>query len=199
MSFTIIKPVVHEIKIKRSRFICYLFPVAEMESAKAKIRLISQQNQEASHNCWCYRLGKNGELEHASDAGEPAGTAGKPMLGQLKKADLSNVVAVVTRYFGGIKLGVSGLISAYGKVVKLAIDESITKEIFETKTYRIQTSYDFAEIFKYEMQNLAAKISDCSYKQFVQMEVHCKKEETKSLEIYLNEMEKTNKIKLLEK
>src|SRR5687768_10618077 len=101
-----------EVKIKNSVFICHLRPAQTVEEAKAFISEISGQYKDATHNCWAYITGKNGDIFHSSDAGEPAGTAGKPILNTLNKYRLTNISAVVTRYYGGVKLGVRGLIDA---------------------------------------------------------------------------------------
>lgn len=195
--FTIRNEIIHEIKIKRSRFICHLSPVQDVETAKDYIRTISHSHQNANHNCWCYRLGKIAEWEHASDAGEPTGTAGKPMLGQLKKADVSDVVVVVTRYFGGIKLGVSGLIDAYSTSVREALTLVEKLEIIEKKNYHIETTYDFAEKLKFDIQSFKATILSTEYSSFVSIKMEVEESLTENLEHFLFEMEKINKIKIL--
>src|SRR3989339_351950 len=90
------------IKIKRSVFVCTLDHVESIEKAKAFISRISKENKTATHNCWAYILGEKGEMFHSSDAGEPSGTAGKPMLSILKNYHMTQIAAVVTRYFGGV-------------------------------------------------------------------------------------------------
>lgn len=118
---TIAKNDVHEIDIKKSRFICHLARVKTEEEAKIFIEQIKKQYNNATHNCSCYCIGDNDEIQKANDDGEPTGTAGIPMLEVLKKHQIKDTVAVVTRYFGGIKLGAGGLIRAYGKAVSESI------------------------------------------------------------------------------
>src|SRR5215211_2540047 len=119
---TIAAPGSHEIVIKKSRFICTLARAATEDEARAAIETVRRRSWDASHNCSAYRVGPGGHLQRTSDDGEPAGTAGAPMLAVLTRRDLTDTVAVVTRYFGGILLGAGGLIRAYGQAVSEAID-----------------------------------------------------------------------------
>lgn len=111
----------HEVEIKKSRFICFLKRIETEEEAKAFIQQIKKDHWKANHNCSAFVLGDHHEIQRSSDDGEPSGTAGVPMLEVLKKNDLINVCAVVTRYFGGTKLGAGGLIRAYSGSVAQAI------------------------------------------------------------------------------
>ena len=110
-----------EIEIKKSRFICSLKRVTSEEEAKDFIQAIKKEHWKANHNCSAFVLGDHHEIQRSSDDGEPSGTAGVPMLEVMKKNDLINVCAVVTRYFGGTKLGAGGLIRAYSGSVAQAI------------------------------------------------------------------------------
>ena len=111
----------HKVEIKKSRFICFLKRIETEEEAKAFIQQIKKEHWKANHNCSAFVLGDHHEIQRSSDDGEPSGTAGVPMLEVLKKNDLINVCAVVTRYFGGTKLGAGGLIRAYSGSVAQAI------------------------------------------------------------------------------
>lgn len=111
----------HEVEIKKSKFICFLKRIETEEEAKAFIQQIKKEHWKANHNCSAFVLGDHHEIQRSSDDGEPSGTAGVPMLEVLKKNDLINVCAVVTRYFGGTKLGAGGLIRAYSGSVAQAI------------------------------------------------------------------------------
>ncbi len=106
-----------ELEIKKSRFICHFKQVTSEADAQTFIKSIKKEHSKANHNCVAYLIGEQDEIQRAYDDGEPSGTAGVPMLEVLKKRQLKNVVVVVTRYFGGIKLGAGGLIRAYGKAV----------------------------------------------------------------------------------
>ena len=114
----------HEIVIEKSRFICTLKKVATEEDAQEFIKEIKKKYWDATHNCSAYIVGENGMAQRSSDDGEPSGTAGLPMLEVLRKNNLHNVAAVVTRYFGGVKLGAGGLVRAYTSSVASAIEEA---------------------------------------------------------------------------
>jgi uncharacterized YigZ family protein len=107
----------HEIDIEKSRFICYVSPAKNEQEAQEFIAEIKKKHWDATHNCSAYLIGEHNEIQKANDDGEPSGTAGVPMLEVLKKRDVKDTVVVVTRYFGGKKLGSGGLIRAYGSSV----------------------------------------------------------------------------------
>jgi len=107
----------HEIVIDRSRFICHVFRVESVEEANRYIQDVREVHDRANHNCVAYLIGENNEFGRAADDGEPSGTAGAPMLEVLQRQNIKNCLVVVTRYFGGIKLGAGGLIRAYGSAV----------------------------------------------------------------------------------
>lgn len=123
MTITIKKDFIAEEEIKKSRFICHLKRVYTEEEARAFISEIKKEHHKANHNCSAFTLGERQEIQRSSDDGEPSGTAGVPMLEILKKREITNVCAVVTRYFGGIKLGAGGLIRAYAGSVGHALDQ----------------------------------------------------------------------------
>jgi uncharacterized YigZ family protein len=106
---------------KGSRFLAFAFPVQREQEVKRHVAAVRQEHYGARHHCYAYRMGKNGALFRANDDGEPSGTAGKPILGQLLSADLTNVLVVVARYFGGTLLGTSGLAAAYRCAAAAAI------------------------------------------------------------------------------
>ncbi|MBQ7733147.1 MAG: YigZ family protein [Synergistaceae bacterium] len=127
---------VYEEKIKRSVFIANLEPVHSEDEARDFLNRITSQHRDATHNCRAYILGSSGESEYSSDDGEPSGTAGRPILLAIKRSTLVNVMVIVTRYFGGVKLGTRGLIDAYGltasKALELAgvVERVITQKFF---------------------------------------------------------------------
>jgi uncharacterized YigZ family protein len=114
----------YESTISRSHFIASVSYTPGRKHFEETLRAISILHPKATHHCWAYRFIANPIVEHCSDAGEPAGTAGRPILGALKKYSLQNVAAVVTRYYGGIKLGVRGLIAAYGETTLRALERA---------------------------------------------------------------------------
>nr|WP_201470635.1 YigZ family protein [Microbacterium hydrocarbonoxydans] len=119
---TIAAPVQHEIVIKKSRFIATVEPVGSVEAADAVIARIRKQWWDARHNCTAMVTGLLADQARSSDDGEPSGTAGVPMLEVLRRRELTDVVAIVTRYFGGVKLGAGGLVRAYSSAVSEALD-----------------------------------------------------------------------------
>lgn len=133
--------------IKKSRFICHLKRVETEEEARNYIAQIKKEHYKANHSCSAMIIGEDGQVKRSSDDGEPSGTAGIPMLTVLEKRELTNVVAVVTRYFGGIKLGAGGLIRAYAGSVAHALDEIGTVEIKELNGIQIQLSYSQYQTF----------------------------------------------------
>ncbi|WP_314042591.1 YigZ family protein [Streptococcus cristatus] len=128
-------------EIKKSRFICHAKRVYSEEEARDFIAAIKKEHYKATHNCSAFIVGEKSEIKRTSDDGEPSGTAGVPMLGVMENHQLTNVCFVVTRYFGGIKLGAGGLIRAYAGSVALAIKEIGLIEIKEQAGLRLKMSY----------------------------------------------------------
>lgn len=130
-----------EEEIKKSRFICHLKRVETEEEARDYIASIKKLHHKANHSCSAFIVGKKSEIKRSSDDGEPSGTAGVPMLTVLEKQELTNVVAVVTRYFGGIKLGAGGLIRAYAGSVAGAIEAIGRVEVKRQEGLKLQLTY----------------------------------------------------------
>lgn len=133
---TIAAPITRELVVKKSRFIAHLVPVRSVAEADEVIGSIRRQYWDARHNCTAMVTGVTGDQARSSDDGEPSGTAGIPMLEVLRRRGLTDVVAVVTRYFGGVKLGAGGLIRAYSTAVSDALDESVLlhrRELLEAR------------------------------------------------------------------
>jgi len=119
--YTIEKASFAEYKDRGSSFLAYVFPIQSAEEFKKRLKELRAEHPKAAHHCYAYRIGVDGNDYRSGDDGEPAGSAGKPMLGQIDSKELTNVGAVVVRYFGGTLLGVPGLIQAYKTSVSLAI------------------------------------------------------------------------------
>jgi uncharacterized YigZ family protein len=141
---TISSPSEGEYKEKGSKFLAFAYPVASEEDVKKYLEKLSKAHHKARHHCYAYVLGENKELYRANDAGEPSNSAGKPILGQIQAKDLTNVLVVVVRYFGGVKLGVGGLINAYKSAAEAALNnaEIIEKDILAT----LKVQCDYADI-----------------------------------------------------
>jgi uncharacterized YigZ family protein len=119
--YTIEQPAVAEFKERGSRFLAYCYPVASIDICKIHIAALKKEHPKAVHYCIAYRIGMDGNTFRVSDDGEPAGSAGRPILGQIDNKQLTNVLVVVVRYFGGTLLGVPGLINAYKTATALAL------------------------------------------------------------------------------
>ncbi len=134
----------------RSKFLAFALPVCTAEEALALVAQYQKEYFDARHVCWAYRLGAEGEDWRANDNGEPSGTAGKPILGQIVSADLSDVLVIVVRYFGGVKLGTSGLIAAYRTAAAEALSAA---EVTERTVDEV-----FTVSFSYEQMNLVMRV-----------------------------------------
>jgi len=192
--YTVESRIEYEEKIKRSTFIATIENVSSIDSAKQFISTVSSQHKTASHNCWAYIVGDKAEISHSSDAGEPSGTAGKPMLNALQKHELSNVAVVVTRYYGGVKLGIRGLIEAYGISVENAVQKAILKKIINIQIYKLQTSYDFLDILTYNLRKMKAKITDSKYTENVTVTIEVEEKDQEILNKYIVELTNSRKI-----
>lgn len=130
---------------KMSRFLSFAIPVKTAEEAKAEVKTFQNRFHDARHVCWAYMVGPERTEWQLNDNGEPSGTAGKPILGQINSFDVTDVLVIVVRYFGGIKLGTSGLISAYREAARLALEEAGKKELCKMTTLSITFPYVGAE------------------------------------------------------
>ena len=139
----------HEVVIKKSRFICSLTRIKSEAEAQAFIAETSKANRKANHNCFAYLLGDQDQIQRESDNGEPSGTAGVPILEALKMEHLHDVCAVVTRYFGGIKLGAGGLIRAYSNTTTGAIHQAGIIKRIQQVTLDITTPYSLYDQVNY--------------------------------------------------
>ena len=125
-----------------SKFLAFAFPVETEEQVKEHLATLRKEYFDARHHCYAYRIGHQGQLWRANDDGEPSSTAGRPILGQILSAGLSDVLVVVVRYFGGIKLGVPGLIKAYKTATADALFAATTVTKTAAETYEIAFSYE---------------------------------------------------------
>ena len=126
---------------KMSRFLAFALPVSSVDDARECIALYANEYHDARHVCWAYMIGADRLTFLSSDNGEPSGTAGKPILGQINSLGLTNVVVIVVRYFGGIKLGTSGLIVAYREAARMALDDAGVVEGREMTTLSVTFPY----------------------------------------------------------
>ncbi len=162
---------VGEIEEKKSRFIAYVKPVDTEEEAQAFIDEIKKKNWDARHNCAAAVIGKNNEYSRCNDDGEPAGTAGKPMLEVLIGEGVHNVVVVVTRYFGGVLLGTGGLVRAYQAAVKAGLAASKVAEKRQGVQMTLHTDYNGIGKIQYIMGSMGITCVDTRYTEAVEVDV----------------------------
>ena len=172
---------VDEYIVEKSTFIGYAKPIKTEEEAIEFINEIKKKHKDATHNVWAYTIGENMNIQRYSDDGEPQGTAGIPTLEVIKKEALRDVVVVVTRYFGGIKLGAGGLVRAYTKGAKVGIEAGIVIEKVKYSEVKIKIEYTQLGRIQNEIMNLGFKVKDTIYSEDVELIVYVRNEEAKSL------------------
>ncbi len=156
-------------KIKGSRFIVTTSPVKGEQGAKEIVHNLSKEHPNANHHCWALRLSSG--IERSSDDGEPSGSAGEPILQRMRRAELSDSMVVVTRYFGGTKLGVGGLVRAYGGSAAEAITTVSQQSLMEQSLWTLAVSYSDQSVIKSIIQALNGKITMERYTDTVYLEV----------------------------
>lgn len=154
-------------KSKGSKFLAFAFPVLSEDEAKKHIARLKKQYHDARHHCFAWRFGPNGEQYRAFDDGEPSGTAGKPILGQLLSFGYTNIVLVVVRYFGGTLLGTGGLAEAYKLSAKDALDNAIPSQKYMETEYLLRCTYDKMGV----LMNLIKEFDMSTVKQTMELEV----------------------------
>ena len=174
-------------EIKKSRFICHAKRVYSEEEAHDFITAIKKEHYKATHNCSAFIIGERSEIKRTSDDGEPSGTAGVPMLGVLENHNLTNVCVVVTRYFGGIKLGAGGLIRAYAGSVALAVKEIGIIEIKEQAGIAIQMSYTQYQEYNNFLKEHTLMELDTNFTDQVNTMIYVDKEEKENIKAALVE------------
>ncbi|OOE03575.1 YigZ family protein [Anoxybacillus kestanbolensis] len=177
-----------EIIIEKSRFICYVERATTEEEAVRFIHQIKKKHWDATHNCSAYIIGEHDHIQKANDDGEPSGTAGVPMLEVLKKKKLKDTVVVVTRYFGGIKLGAGGLVRAYGKAVTEGLKAA---GIVERKLMRMMhTTIDYTWLGKVENELRAStySIKDIHYAEHVTIDTYVEEKRKDEFRAWMTEL-----------
>lgn len=188
-----VKPIItikeeHQIEniINKSHFIAHIRPVQNEEYAKAFINEIKSSHKDATHNCSAYTIGSEMNIQKANDDGEPSGTAGVPMLEIFKKLEIHNACVVVTRYFGGIKLGGGGLIRAYSGAVRDVIYDIGRVELREAVPVTITISYDLTGKFEYELASAPYMLRNQFYTDKVSYQIDVVKEDYEEFIQFLN-------------
>lgn len=168
-------------KTKGSRFIGEAFPVRSEEEAMARLEAVRKREHAATHWCWAYRLGVEGEAFRYSDDGEPSGSAGAPILRQIEARDLTNTLVVVTRYYGGTKLGTGGLVRAYGEAAALALDAAPVAERIVRVPVRLRFAYDDTSPAMHTIGRFDAEIAEQHYAEDTELVVRVRRSEADAL------------------
>ena len=177
-----------ELTVKRSRFIGSVRISLDPDEASEKIKGFPEIFPKANHHCWAYRIGTENILEHCSDAGEPAGTAGRPILGMLKRHSLQNTLLVVTRYFGGIKLGAGGLVRAYtGSVSKAVQSCGLARKILMGTFALSADAADAGKLLNIIYQQQLFTVASVEYGQQARILLYMKQEQQDEAERWLTE------------
>lgn len=174
-----------EIIIQKSRFIANVARAENEQAAQQFIEKIKKEHWSATHNCSAYLIGENDQIQKANDDGEPSGTAGVPILEVLKKKKLKNTVAVITRYFGGIKLGAGGLIRAYGKAASEGIKTAGTVERVLMKVIHTKVDYTWLGKLENELRSSSYTLKEIHYQDKVEIEVFVAENETENFKEWM--------------
>lgn len=186
--FTVKKAGTHEIVIQKSRFILHVKRAETEEEAQNFIQDIKKEHWNATHNCSAYLIGEHDQIQKANDDGEPSGTAGVPMLEVLKKRGLKDVVVVVTRYFGGIKLGAGGLIRAYGSAVSEGLESVGTVERVLVTEMAVKADYTWLGKLENEIRSSEYELKDILYTDLVELLVYVEEEKLGAFTEWITEL-----------
>ncbi|MDH6697210.1 YigZ family protein [Streptomyces sp. MAA16] len=168
---TVAHPGVYETEVNRSRFLCALAPAATEQEAQDFLAAVRKEHPDASHHCWAYVIGADASVQRAGDDGEPGGTAGVPMLQMLLRRDMRYVVAVVTRYYGGVKLGAGGLIRAYGGAVGEALDALGTRTRRRFRLATVTVDHQRAGRVQNDLRTSGRAVLDVHYGEQVTIDI----------------------------
>jgi uncharacterized YigZ family protein len=178
---TIAAPSTGEFKDRGSKFLAYAWPIGSEPEAHQHLDALRKLHPKARHHCYAYRLGLDQNNFRANDDGEPSGTAGKPILGQLDSFGLTNVFVVVTRYFGGTLLGTSGLINAYRNAAQAALQNAIIVEKIVEDTYRLDFGYALMPDVMNAIKKLEIKILKQVFEEAAMLEIAVRKSHTEQV------------------
>ena len=159
------------LKVEGSRFLAEAASVGDRVAAEAHIKAIREREHQATHHCTAYRLGTEGDDFQYNDDGEPSGTAGQPILRQIDARDLTNTLVVVTRYYGGTKLGTGGLMRAYGDAADAALDRASIVERVVRVPVRLRFAYDDTSPARQMLQQFDATVTDSTYTDVTELTV----------------------------
>lgn len=178
----------HEIVIEKSRFIAQIARAETEEEAQEFIQTIKKKHWDANHNCSAYLIGENDQIQKANDDGEPSGTAGVPILEVLKKRNLKDTVVVVTRYFGGIKLGAGGLIRAYGKSTSEGLNAVGVVERRLVQVMHVKIDYTWLGKLEKELRASVYPIKEIHYLDTVEIEAYVDEDKVQAFTEWMVEL-----------
>ncbi len=176
--------------IEKSRFIAHIVPVSSKEEADTFVAAIKKEYKDATHNVPAYVIGDKMQIQWASDDGEPQGTSGAPIVQMLVKEEITNVCIVVTRYFGGIKLGTGGLVRAYTSSAKLAIDAAGIKQIRDYTELEAEIAYNLLGKLQNYEKDMPFEISSIDYADVIRAKIRLESEHIDEVETMLIELTK---------
>jgi uncharacterized YigZ family protein len=186
------KPSIAETKVKGSRFIARTSVATSVQDAISQLDKIRKQEHAATHNCFAYVVGVPGDesVFKYSDDGEPNGTAGRPIYDIISGSGLTNVLVVVTRYFGGIKLGTGGLARAYGEAAKIALDKSGVTERFVTASFKVTVDFSIYDSLLKAIHRLGAHQVKADFSEQVILELEIRRSKSELLVAEITELSK---------
>lgn len=179
-------------EVNKSKFLTHVAHVDSEEAARDFVLMIRKKYFDATHNCSAWVLGERGDKQKSNDDGEPGGTAGNPILETIKKNDLTNCAIVVTRYFGGIKLGAGGLIRAYSHTAALGIANSKIVRMTTFKRLSLTLEYNFLATVENYLRNKKIRVANTDYADVVTLELLILPEQVESFLLELNELTAAN-------
>lgn len=185
---TIVKSATAEFKDRGSRFIAHAFPLKNTDEFKERLNELKKEHPKATHHCFAYRIGLDGNTFRVSDAGEPSGTAGRPILGQIDSKELTNVLVVVVRYFGGTLLGVPGLINAYKTATALVLQViPVVQQVVEEEFY-LQFDYTQMNEIMTIVKQCNCRITEQELQLFCKMGIAIPKNRLQEVKYKLNDI-----------
>ena len=187
-------PCSNELIVKKSRFIAYAYETSSREAAMEKLEQIRLKYPDARHHCWAYLLGSTEQPKSVamSDDGEPSGTAGKPILNVLQHKDVGDIMVIVVRYFGGIKLGAGGLVRAYSSAAQSIYDLIETEEMIELESLTLQCGFDEEQKIRHILSRYEGSIESSEYGQSVELSIAIPAEEKQAFVTELGNLKSTH-------
>lgn len=185
---TIAQPCSAKFTDRMSRFLAFVHPVDSPEQARAIVKEYQNKYHDARHVCWAYMIGPARSVWQVNDNGEPSGTAGRPILGQINSFEVTDVVAVVVRYFGGIKLGTPGLINAYRTATRMALEEASIEERHEMMCLKLEYPYENMNNVMRIVKNMQLKVTRQQFDNICVLELSCRADMASEVAVALKDL-----------